>query len=88
MRALVVIVCVSSEHTLICLADRFRMGDLSILGAVMGQFEVKLPVVHKRGRYSNEFKRELVAACRAPGVSVTHTQKIYSHSYCRTKKSA
>jgi transposase-like protein len=46
------------------------MEDLFILGAVMGQFEVKLPAVRKRGRYSNEFKRELVAACRAPGVSV------------------
>ena len=36
----------------------------------MAQVEVKWPVARKRGRYSNEFKRELVAACRAPGVSV------------------
>ena len=36
----------------------------------MEQVEVKLPATRKRGRYSSEFKRELVAACRAPGVSV------------------
>jgi transposase-like protein len=31
--------------------------------------DVKLPGKRKRGRYSNEFKRELVRACEAPGVS-------------------
>ena len=31
--------------------------------------DVKLPGKRKRGRYSNEFKRELVKACEAPGVS-------------------
>ena len=31
--------------------------------------DVKLPAKRKRGRYSNEFKRELVKACEAPGVS-------------------
>ncbi len=36
----------------------------------MEQVEVKWPVERKRGRYSNEFKRELAAACSAPGVSV------------------
>lgn len=36
----------------------------------MAQVEVQWPVARKRGRYSNEFKRELVAACRAPGISV------------------
>jgi len=36
----------------------------------MTQVEVKWPVTRKRGRYSNEFKRDLVAACSVPGVSV------------------
>lgn len=31
--------------------------------------DVKLPAKKRRGRYSNEFKRELVKACEAPGVS-------------------
>ncbi len=31
--------------------------------------DVKWPAKKKRGRYSNEFKRELVKACEAPGVS-------------------
>ena len=31
--------------------------------------DVKLPAKRRRGRYSNEFKRELVNACEAPGVS-------------------
>jgi len=31
--------------------------------------DVKLPAKRKRGRYSNEFKRELVKACEAPGIS-------------------
>lgn len=36
----------------------------------MTHVEVKWPVTRKRGRYSNEFKRDLVAACTVPGVSV------------------
>jgi len=31
--------------------------------------DVRLPGKRKRGRYSNEFKQELVKACEAPGVS-------------------
>jgi transposase-like protein len=31
--------------------------------------EIKWPARRKRGRYSNEFKREVVKACQAPGVS-------------------
>jgi transposase-like protein len=31
--------------------------------------EVKWPARRRRGRYSNEFKREIVKACQAPGVS-------------------
>lgn len=31
--------------------------------------DVKFPAKRRRGRYSNEFKRELVNACEAPGVS-------------------
>ncbi len=31
--------------------------------------DIKFPGKRKRGRYSNEFKRELVKACEAPGVS-------------------
>jgi len=31
--------------------------------------DVKLPAKRKCGRYSNEFKRELVKACEAPGIS-------------------
>ena len=31
--------------------------------------DVKWPAKKGRGRYSNEFKRELVKACEAPGVS-------------------
>ena len=31
--------------------------------------DVKWPAKRKRDRYSNEFKRELVKACEAPGVS-------------------
>ncbi|MFM7524290.1 MAG: transposase [Betaproteobacteria bacterium] len=36
----------------------------------MTHAEVKWPVMRKRGRYSNEFKRDFVAACSVPGVSV------------------
>jgi len=31
--------------------------------------EIKWPARRRRGRYSNEFKREVVKACQAPGVS-------------------
>ncbi|NCW98935.1 MAG: hypothetical protein EBW71_08135 [Betaproteobacteria bacterium] len=31
--------------------------------------EIKWPAKRRRGRYSNEFKREVVKACQAPGVS-------------------
>jgi transposase-like protein len=31
--------------------------------------DIKLPADRRRGRYSNEFKRALVKACEAPGVS-------------------
>ena len=36
----------------------------------MEHVEIKWPVTRKRGRYSNEFKQDLVAACSVPGVSV------------------
>jgi transposase-like protein len=32
--------------------------------------EIKLPPRRRRGRYSNEFKINLVEACSAPGISV------------------
>ena len=35
----------------------------------MEHVEIKWPVTRKRGRYSNEFKQDLVAACSVPGVS-------------------
>jgi transposase-like protein len=33
--------------------------------------EVKWPARRRRGRYSDEFKREIVKACQAPGVTTT-----------------
>ena len=42
----------------------------SILGVAMEHVEIKWPVTRKRSRYSNEFKQDLVAACKAPGVSM------------------
>jgi len=36
----------------------------------MTHVEVKWPLTRKRGRYSSEFKRDLVAAGSVPGVSV------------------
>ena len=36
----------------------------------MEHVEIKWPVTRKRGRYSNELKQDLVAACSVPGVSV------------------
>lgn len=36
----------------------------------MEHVDIKWPVTRRRGRYSNEFKQDLVAACRVPGVSV------------------
>jgi transposase len=36
--------------------------------------EVKWPARRRRGRYSNEFKREIVKACQAPGVSTASVE--------------
>jgi len=38
-------------------------------GEAMDISEIKWPAKRRRGRYSNEFKREVVKACQAPGVS-------------------
>lgn len=42
----------------------------SILEIAMEHVEIKWPVTRRRGRYSNEFKQDLVSACSVPGVSV------------------
>ncbi len=31
--------------------------------------DIKWPPIKKRGRYTNDFKRQLIEACAAPGVS-------------------
>jgi hypothetical protein len=42
--------------------------------------ELKWPVRRRPGRYSDEFKREIVKACQAPGVSTASVAVVVKSS--------